>query len=114
MDTCIFCRIAKGEIPARKVYEDEHVVAFHDLAPQAPVHVLVIPKQHCDGALNAGELDNAVLGHMFLAVAEAAKKLGVDKTGFRIVINTGADACQSVPHLHMHMLGGKKLPDAIV
>lgn len=114
MDDCIFCKIASGAIPADKVYEDDRVVAFHDLAPQAPVHVLVIPKEHIGNLLEAREMDDALLAHLLRTVANVATQLGLDETGFRIISNTGADARQSVHHLHIHVLGGKTLSDRMV
>lgn len=112
MEDCIFCRIAEGKIPPQKVYEDEHVLAFHDLNPQAPVHVLIIPKRHAANLLEARAFDDAMLSRLLRAAANVAEMMGVDKTGFRIVSNCGADACQSVFHLHIHLLGGEKMsPD---
>ena len=106
---CIFCRIARGEIPAAKVYEDEHVLAFYDIAPQAPVHVLVIPKRHAGELLEARAFDDSLLAHLLRTAAEVAAQLGIDKSGFRVVTNCGPDARQSVQHLHLHILGGKQL-----
>lgn len=114
MNDCVFCKIAAGEIPAQKVYEDDLVVAFHDLSPQAPVHVLVIPKAHADNLLAARSLDDDVLARLLRAAANVAESLGLDKTGFRIISNCGADACQSVQHLHIHLLGGTKMPAKMV
>jgi histidine triad (HIT) family protein len=106
---CLFCSIVGGEIPSTKVYEDEKILAFHDINPQAPVHVLVIPKIHISG-VSAVTLENAgVIAYIFEKIPEIARTLGVDKSGFRVVSNCGDDACQSVPHLHFHILGGKKL-----
>ena len=106
MENCLFCRIASGEIPSSKVYEDEKVLAFHDIDPQAPVHVLVIPKQHFDSILDA---DAEIVGYMQTVVAKLAKELGIDESGFRLVVNTGKDGQQSVKHLHMHILGGRSM-----
>ena len=108
MENCIFCKIAAGEIPSSKVYEDDQVLAFRDLEPQAPVHVLIIPKTHyasildtpCDGA--------SPLPAMAAAAQKIAQELGIAEKGFRLVINTGKDGGQSVPHLHMHLLGGRE------
>jgi histidine triad (HIT) family protein len=104
----IFCRIIRGEIPAKFVYQDDLCVAFHDLYPQAPVHVLVIPR---DGfvSLNEAEEDKhkEVLGHLLLTAAKIARDLGIAESGYRTIINTGADAGQSVFHLHVHLLGGR-------
>ena len=110
MDNCLFCKIIKGDIPSTKVYEDEYTYAFRDIAPMAPTHVLVIPKQHVSGMSAVDELDDAALAACLRAVkkvAELEKLAG----GFRTVSNCGADACQSVSHLHFHVLGGKQLGD---
>lgn len=107
--SCIFCRIAAGEIPAKSVLENEHVVAFHDLSPHAPVHVLVIPRRHIENVGSAEAEDAAVLGHVMLACRQVAESLGVAESGFRVVLNTNADAGQSVDHLHAHVLGGRHL-----
>ena len=105
--TCIFCRIAGGEIPARKLLETDHLVAFHDLAPQAPVHVLIIPKRHLTDLSDAAPDDLELLGRLQHAAAEVAHLCDVAKSGFRVVINNGAEAGQSVFHLHLHILGGR-------
>ncbi|MFN3650565.1 MAG: histidine triad nucleotide-binding protein [Armatimonadota bacterium] len=107
--SCLFCRLAAGEIPANKVLEDDHVVAFHDLHPHAPVHVLVIPRRHVENVGSAAPGDAELLGRVLLACREVAEKLGVAESGFRVVLNTHADAGQSVDHLHAHVLGGRRL-----
>ncbi len=104
---CIFCKIAAGEIPSNKVYEDEQIVAFYDIEPKAPVHVLVIPKQHITGAAAVTAENAAVVAHIFATVPAIAKTLGI--TDFRVVTNNGADAGQTVHHLHFHILGGGRL-----
>lgn len=105
MADCIFCRIVKKEIPAGIVYEDDKVLAFNDVAPQAPVHVLVIPKEH---VASLSEIkDTAVLGDIFRVVNKIASEKGIAKTGFRTVINNGRAAGQAVGHLHVHLLGGR-------
>lgn len=106
---CIFCKIAAGEIPSKKAYEDESVYAFYDIAPQAPVHILVIPKTHISSAQALTREDDALLGHMFEVARRIAEENGLDKTGYRLITNVGADAGQSVPHLHLHLIGGKTL-----
>ena len=106
---CLFCKIAAGEIPSKKAYEDESVYAFHDIAPQAPVHVLVIPKKHIESAQTLTREDDALLGHMFEVARTIAVENGLDKTGYRLITNIGADAGQSVLHLHLHLIGGKTL-----
>lgn len=109
MNDCIFCKIAAGEISTNKLYDDELLAAFYDQDPQAPVHVLIVPKRHV-GSVNAlGGDDAALLGRMFEAARKLAEALGVANTGYRLVLNTGADGGQSVPHLHMHLLGGRTL-----
>lgn len=106
MDNCLFCRIIRGEIPSSKVYEDDTVLAFRDIEPQAPVHVLLIPKEHFDSIL---EVDEKTFGHMKTVVKQLAAELGIAENGFRIVINTGRDGQQSVKHLHFHILGGRSM-----
>ncbi len=105
---CIFCRIAAGEIPARLLFEDDQVVAFADINPQAPTHVLVIPRRHIVSLAQALKSDNALLGHMHGAVAELARTLQLNG-GYRTVINTGEDGGQTVEHLHIHLLGGRHM-----
>ncbi len=107
--SCIFCRIAAGEIPTNKVVENDHVVAFHDLNPQAPVHVLVIPMRHVVNVGSAEPADAEALAQVLLACRQVAEKCGVAESGFRVVLNTNADAGQSVDHLHAHVLGGRHL-----
>ena len=110
MMDCLFCKILKGEIPSAKVFENEWVYAFRDINPQAPVHVLVIPKEHicCADAVNA---ENSVcVARIFEAIPEIAKAEGL-VNGYRVITNCGEDGCQSVKHLHFHVLGGKKLSE---
>ncbi|HMM31434.1 MAG TPA: histidine triad nucleotide-binding protein [Clostridia bacterium] len=109
MENCLFCKIAAGEIPSRKAYEDEIVLAFHDIAPQAPVHVLIIPQRHIMDAYHLEKGDAALLFHMFEVANKLAAELGIAEKGFRIVTNIGEDGGQSVPHLHLHLLGGRSL-----
>ena len=108
MNDCIFCKIIKGEIPSNKVYEDELVYAFHDISPQAPVHVLIIPKEHIDSAAEITEQNSAVISRIFEVAAKIAKELDL-KDGFRIVTNSGDVGCQSVHHIHFHLLSGRQL-----
>ncbi len=105
MSDCLFCRIARGEIPCRKAYEDEHLLAFHDINPWAPVHVLVIPKRHIVSLAEVGPSDEALLGRIFAKAGEIARSQGLDD-GFRVVVNTGRIGRQEVYHLHVHVLGG--------
>ena len=108
MSDCIFCRIAAKEIPSNTVYEDEQVIAFRDLEPQAPEHVLIIPKKHVGSLLGLEQEDKELAAHIMVDVIPAvAQKLGVDENGFRIVVNTGKDGNQTVTHLHVHLLGGR-------
>lgn len=110
MQDCIFCKIIRKEIPSEVVYEDEAVIAFKDIAPKAPVHVLVVPKQHVEPYERGfKEAEAEILGAMFHAAEEVAKKTGVDRSGYRLIVNVGPDSGQEVPHLHMHVLGGRKI-----
>ena len=110
---CIFCKIVKGDIPSNKVYEDDTVLAFHDIAPQMPVHVIVIPKMHIASAVEVNEDNSAVIGHIFEVIPKIAKDLGLDN-GFRIINNCGKDGGQTVGHIHFHILGGKTLGEGLV
>jgi len=110
---CIFCKIAAGEIPCTKVYEDEYVLAFKDIEPKAPFHAVIIPKEHIlERATDATAENSAIIGKIFEAAAKIAKENGLDK-GFRLINNCGEDAGQTVFHLHVHMLAGKNLGDII-
>jgi histidine triad (HIT) family protein len=112
VDDCIFCKIASGEIPVKAVYENDDVIAFDDLSPQAPVHTLVIPKAHY---LNlSDDVPAALLGSVFSAVREVAHIKGVDDSGYRVIVNNGPDSNQTVPHLHVHILGGKHMTHGMV
>jgi histidine triad (HIT) family protein len=104
---CLFCRIVAGEISSDIVYRDERSVAFRDINPQAPVHVLVIPQEHIESLDDASQRDEALLGHLLRVAARVANEEGLSETGYRTVINTGAGAGQSVFHLHVHVLGGR-------
>ena len=107
---CLFCKIIAGDIPSSKVYEDEYVYAFNDIAPQTPVHILVVPKTHicCADAIDA---DNSVyVAKIFEAIPTIAKAAGL-ANGYRVITNCGEDACQTVKHLHFHVMGGRKLPE---
>ena len=109
MSDCLFCMIAAGTIPSTKVYEDELVYAFRDIAPQGPVHVLIIPKKHIESAQALTAEDDALLCHMFACARKIAESEGVAASGYRLITNVGDDAGQSVHHLHLHLLGGKTL-----
>ena len=109
MTDCIFCGIAAGKIPSQKVFEDESVIAFRDLSPKAPVHVLIVPKKHIQSVAQFTADDKELAAHIFVDVApKLAKELGLDG-GFRLVVNTGDDGGQTVHHLHVHLLGGRKM-----
>lgn len=107
MSDCIFCKIAAGEIPSKKVYEDELCYAFYDLDPQAPTHFLVIPREHIASAFDVTEENSPVVGHCFAVIAKVARELGFDS--YRVVSNCGAQAGQSVFHLHFHVLAGRDM-----
>jgi len=108
MENCIFCKIIAGEIPSTKVYEDETILAFRDIAPQAPVHVLVIPKEHIEDCNGINAENSALIAHIFEVIPEIAKAEGL-VNGYRIASNCGPDSGQMVPHLHFHLLGGKSM-----
>ncbi len=110
MADCIFCKIAAGEIPSQKVYEDESVVAFKDLSPKAPVHVLIIPKKHIQSVAHFQAEDKDLAAHIFVdVVPKLADELKISSGGFRVVMNTGKNGGQTVHHLHVHLLGGRKM-----
>ena len=109
---CLFCEIIEGKIPAAIVFENQFVLAFENIKPVHPVHVLVIPKKHIDNIQMVEADDNADLAEMLLVVPEIAKMKGIDKTGYRLIINCGKDSGQSVDHLHIHLVGGEELPFA--
>ena len=108
MEDCLFCKIIAGQIPSKKLYEDELVYAFYDIAPKAPVHFLVISKEHIPSAAAVTEQNSAVIARIFEVIARLARETGCDK-GFRVVSNVGEQAGQSVPHLHVHVLGGRDM-----
>lgn len=106
---CLFCKIIAGEIPSSKVYEDDLVYAFNDISPAAPVHVLIIPKNHISSANELNEDNAAIVSHIFLVAGKIAKQLGIAENGYRIVNNCGKDGGQTVGHLHFHLIGGRNL-----
>ena len=108
MTNCLFCKIVAGDIPSTKVYEDERILAFRDIAPQAPTHILVIPKAHIADCNGVNADNSAVVAHIFTVIPQIAKAEGLEN-GYRVVSNCGEDAGQTVHHLHFHILGGKKL-----
>ena len=109
MSKTLFEKIVAREIPAKIVFEDALVLAFHDINPQAPTHVLIVPKKPIPRIAEARPEDHQVLGHLLLKAAEVAEKLGLNKSGYRLVFNNGPDACEAVPHLHCHIIGGRKM-----
>ena len=109
MSDCIFCRIVRGEIPARIVHQDDLAVAFHDVNPQAPTHILVVPRQHLASLHECGAADAPLLGHLLTTARGLAVSGGLHPSGYRIVLNTGAEAGQTVFHLHFHLLGGRPM-----
>jgi len=106
---CIFCKIANGEIPSKKIYEDEKVIAFHDISPEAPIHFLVIPKEHIQSANEISEENANIISHIFLVINKLVRELNIEKTGYRVVNNCGKDGGQSVNHIHFHVLGQREL-----
>jgi len=107
---CIFCKIIAGEIPSTKAYEDEYMLAFHDIAPQAPVHILVIPKAHIPSVDGVNADNSDIVAKIFETIPKIAADAGLTN-GYRVITNCGDDACQTVKHLHFHIMGGKKLPE---
>ena len=110
---CIFCQIVAGKIPSEILYQDEKVIAFRDINPQAPIHLVIIPKRHIPSLTHLSEEDLPLIGHMVNAANELAKKEGIAESGYRLVINCGKQGGQLVPHLHMHLIGGRRLSDAL-
>jgi histidine triad (HIT) family protein len=107
---CLFCKIINKEIPAKIVYEDNKFIAFKDAEPKAPLHLLIVPKIHIPSVDHLGLKDKELIGEMFLVAQEIARKEGVNQTGYRLIFNIGKDAGQTIDHLHLHLMGGKKLP----
>lgn len=109
MEDCLFCKIVAGKIPSKKLFEDECILAFYDIDPQAPVHFLVVPKRHIDSAAALQETDAELIGHIYKVIADLCRQLGVAENGYRVVTNVGRDGGQSVGHLHFHVLAGRSL-----
>jgi histidine triad (HIT) family protein len=109
-DNCIFCQIIQGKSPARIIHQDEEVTVFWDIAPKTPVHLLIVPNRHFDSLNELQEADAALLGRLCLTAARLAAEQGIGESGYRLVINTGPDAGQSVSHLHLHLIGGRQMP----
>ena len=108
MENCIFCKIINGELPSKKVFEDERIIAFYDIAPKADVHVLILPKRHISSLIEVGDEDRELMGELLYRTAGIARKLGIDKDGYKVVVNNGRGSGQIVFHLHLHLLGGWK------
>jgi histidine triad (HIT) family protein len=109
MENCIFCSIVNGKIPSEIVYSDEHVVCFKDINPEAPVHLLIVPKKHIGSINELTTEDKELVGHIYIAAQELAKKFGAQESGYRVVTNCGKDAGQTVQHIHFHLLAGRNL-----
>lgn len=109
MDSCIFCKIIKGEIPSEKVYEDDKIFVFKDINPEAPVHLLIIPKKHIESVNALDESDGELIGYIFNVAKKVAKQFQISEDGYRIVTNCGKDGGQTVYHIHFHLLGGRSL-----
>lgn len=109
MEDCIFCKIIKGEIPSEKVYEDDEILAFKDIQPTAPIHILIIPKKHITNLMEVAPEDSKLMGKIVEAMQKVSKQFGVDEKGFRIISNCGPDSGQEVMHLHFHLLAGRKM-----
>ena len=114
MEDCIFCKIIKKEIPSTIVYEDDSVIAFNDINPAAPIHILVVPKKHIATLLDVTEEDKELIAHIYEVINQIARERGFAENGFRVITNCGRDSGQEVMHIHFHVLGGKKLGDKIV
>ncbi len=114
MDNCLFCKIVKGEIPSTKVYEDNEILAFKDINPAAPVHILVIPKKHIASLIDMQKEDEILVGKIYTVINKIAEEQGVKENGFRVIVNCGRDAGQEVMHLHFHLIAGTKLGEKIV
>ncbi|HEX74648.1 MAG TPA: histidine triad nucleotide-binding protein [Dehalococcoidia bacterium] len=110
---CIFCQIVAGTVPSEIIYQDDEVIAFPDISPQAPIHLIIIPKKHIPSLAHLSEAESRLMGHMVSIANQLAKREGIFESGYRLVINCGKQGGQLVPHLHMHLLGGRKLPNAL-
>jgi histidine triad (HIT) family protein len=110
---CIFCQIVAGTVPSEIIYQDDEVIAFPDISPQAPIHLIIIPKKHIPSLAHLSEAESRLMGHMVSIANQLAKREGISESGYRLVINCGKQGGQLVPHLHMHVLGGRKLPNAL-
>lgn len=114
MEDCLFCKIIKGEVPSKKVYEDEEILAFNDINPAAPIHILVIPKKHINSLVEIEKEDEILIGKIYGVINKIAEEKGFKENGYRVIVNCGKDAGQEVMHLHFHVLAGAKFGDKIV
>lgn len=114
MEDCLFCKIIRGEIPSTKVYEDEEILAFKDINPAAPIHILVIPKKHIKSLVELEKEDEILIGKIYTVINKIAEEQGVKEKGYRVIVNCGKDGGQEVEHLHFHLLAGKPLGEKIV
>ena len=114
MKDCIFCKIIKGEVPAKKVYEDEEILAFYDINPAAPIHILVIPKKHITSLAHMQKGDEQIIGKIYTVINQIAQEQGFKDEGYRVIVNCGKNGGQEVMHLHFHILAGKKLGEKII
>lgn len=114
MEDCLFCKIIKGEVPSQKVYEDEEILAFKDIHPAAPIHILVIPKKHIDSLAQIQAEDEEMIGKIYHVINKIAEEQGFKENGYRVIVNCGKDGGQEVMHLHFHLLAGKSLGEKIV
>ncbi|GAI74127.1 unnamed protein product, partial [marine sediment metagenome] len=110
---CIFCQIVAGKVPSEILYRDEEVIAFRDINPQAPTHLIIIPKRHIPSPAHLSEAESSLVGHMVSIANQLAKREGISESGYRLAINCGKEGGQLVPHLHLHLLGGRKLSDTL-
>ena len=110
---CIFCQIVAGKVPSEILYQDEEVIAFRDINPEAPVHLLIIPRKHIPSLIHLSEAETPLIGHMVSIANQLAKREGISEGGYRLVLNCGEQGGQLVPHLHMHLLGGRRLSDKL-
>ncbi len=113
MEDCLFCKIIKGEVPSNKVYEDEEILAFHDIKPSAPIHILVIPKKHITSLAHMEKEDEAIIGKIYSVINKIAEDEGFKQDGYRVVVNCGKNGGQTVMHLHFHILAGKQFGEKI-
>ncbi len=114
MEDCLFCKIIKGEIPSKKVYEDDEVLAFHDINPEAPIHILVVPKKHITSLAHIEKEDEALIGKIFGVINQISEEQGFKQDGYRVITNCGKNGGQSIKHLHFHILAGKSLGEKIL